>query len=87
MSTKATVSPENGTESPSYREAYTTLQRIVTELEQGDADLDRLLPLLDEARAAYDVCQERVRAVSSAMQQAEWLRADRDDMTATDEDE
>ena len=59
---------------PSYRQAYADLSRIVTELEGGDADLDRILPLLEEARPAYEVCQERVQAVTAAVQHAEWLQ-------------
>lgn len=56
-----------------YREAYATLSRIVSELEGGSTDLDRILPLLDEARAAYEACQGRIAAVASAVQGAEWL--------------
>lgn len=59
-----------------YREAYATLSRIVSELESGSTDLDRILPLLDEARAAYEVCQGRIAAVARAVQGAEWLAED-----------
>ncbi len=52
---------------PAYREAYATLSRIAAELENGDADLDRVLPLLEEARAAYAVCRERIEAVRAVL--------------------
>lgn len=50
-----------------YREAYATLSRIAGELEGGDADLDRVLPLLEEARAAYQQCRERIEAVRAVL--------------------
>ncbi|GGM04260.1 exodeoxyribonuclease VII small subunit [Deinococcus aerophilus] len=58
-----------GTESPtpSYREAYARLSRIAAELESGDADLDRVLPLLEEAREAYAQCRERIEAVRAVL--------------------
>ncbi|MFC6618417.1 exodeoxyribonuclease VII small subunit [Deinococcus radiophilus] len=48
----------------------------MAELEAGDTDLDRVLPLLDEARAAYEVCQGRIAAVAQAVGQADWLAAE-----------
>ncbi|MFC4427837.1 exodeoxyribonuclease VII small subunit [Deinococcus navajonensis] len=51
----------------SYREAYATLSRIAAELETGEADLDRVLPLLEEARTAYAVCRERIEAVRAVL--------------------
>ena len=50
-----------------YREAYARLSRIAAELETGEADLDRVLPLLEEARAAYAACRERIAAVQAAL--------------------
>ncbi|WP_288403929.1 exodeoxyribonuclease VII small subunit [uncultured Deinococcus sp.] len=51
----------------SYREAYARLSRIAAELEGGEADLDRVLPLLEEAREAYAACQSRIGAVRAAL--------------------
>ena len=48
--------------------------------------LDRLLPLLDEARAAYEQCRARIEAVSQAVAAAEWLEEDDPQPTDTDED-
>ena len=50
-----------------YREAYARLSRIAAELETGEADLDRVLPLLEEARVAYASCRERIAAVQTAL--------------------
>ncbi|MEW6422632.1 MAG: exodeoxyribonuclease VII small subunit [Deinococcota bacterium] len=50
-----------------YREAYARLSRIAAELEAGEADLDRVLPLLEEARAAYTACRERIEAVRAVL--------------------
>lgn len=70
---------------PSYREAYATLSRIAAELENGDADLDRVLPLLEEARAAYAACRERVEAVRAVLA-GEWADT-ADDEANSDPDE
>lgn len=61
----ACVSPNDP--SLSYREAYARLSRIAAELEGGEADLDRVLPLLEEAREAYAACQSRIGAVRAAL--------------------
>lgn len=50
-----------------YREAYARLSRIAAELESGEADLDRVLPLLEEAREAYAQCRERIEAVRGVL--------------------
>ncbi|PYE55275.1 exodeoxyribonuclease VII small subunit [Deinococcus yavapaiensis] len=65
-----------------YRRHYDTLARIAAELESGDADLDRVLPLLEEAKAAYEACKTRIEAVRRA------LGEDFDEVEAlTEEDE
>lgn len=51
----------------SYRDAYATLARIASELESGEADLDHVLPLLEEARIAYAACRERLDAVRAVL--------------------
>ncbi|GHG04016.1 hypothetical protein GCM10017783_15760 [Deinococcus piscis] len=70
---------------PSYREAYATLSRIVGELESGETDLDRVLPLLEEACTAYEVCQGRIAAVAQAVSSAEWLEDSADEADAEEE--
>ncbi|GAA5514488.1 hypothetical protein Dcar01_03244 [Deinococcus carri] len=69
-----------------YREAYARLSRIAAELENGEADLDRVLPLLEEARAAYAACRERIEAVRAVLTEG-WTDADEeDDPEAQEED-
>ena len=53
-----------------YRDAYAALARIAAELESGEADLDRVLPLIEEAQAAYEVCRERIEALRAALGEA-----------------
>ncbi len=53
-----------------YRDAYAALARIAAELESGEADLDRVLPLIEEAQAAYEVCKGRIEALRSALGEA-----------------
>ncbi|GAA5533686.1 exodeoxyribonuclease VII small subunit [Deinococcus aluminii] len=60
-----------------YREAYARLSRIAAELESGEADLDRVLPLLEEARAAYAACRERIEAVRAVLAGG-WAEAEED---------
>lgn len=71
----------------SYREAYATLSRIAAELENGEADLDRVLPLLEEARVAYAGCRERLEAVRAVLA-GSWAdeEAGPDDGNEDDED-
>lgn len=70
-----------------YREAYATLSRIAAELENGDADLDAVLPLLAQAREAYAHCRERIEAVRAVLQ-GDWNDAEADeDMAEEDHDE
>lgn len=64
-----------------YRDAYARLARIAAELETGEADLDRVLPLLEEAREAYAQCRERIEAVRAVLagDWAEGVEADEDE--------
>lgn len=50
-----------------YREAYAALARIAAELESGEADLDQVLPLIQEAQVAYEVCRERIAALQNVL--------------------
>jgi exodeoxyribonuclease VII small subunit len=69
-----------------YREAYAALARIAAELESGEADLDRVLPLIQEAQAAYEVCRERIEALRGALGEDEKMEEGEDD-DAEDGDE
>ena len=55
----------------SYRAAYARLSQIAAELESGEADLDRVLPLLEEAKVAYAACKDRIEAVRAVLS-GEW---------------
>lgn len=58
---------KNAAPPATYREAYAVLARIAGELESGEADLDRVLPLIQEAQAAYEVCRGRIEALREAL--------------------
>lgn len=74
--------------SAEYRRHYETLARIAQRLESGDADIDEVLPLLEEARVAYEACRARLEAVRRALGEDEdGLTADEDDDEDEDEDE
>jgi|GEM_PF-1847774 len=51
----------------SFAENYRTLERIARQLEEGDADLDALLPLIGEATIAYQACKSRLEAVKAVL--------------------
>ncbi len=70
-----------------YREAYETLARIATRLESGDADIDEVLPLLEEARAAYEACRGRLEAVRRALGDDLAAPSDDEDVDVGDDDD
>lgn len=72
--------------SASYRDAYARLSRIAAELESGEADLDRVLPLLEEARAAYAECRSRIEAVRAVLS-GEWGQGDAEAPEGDDDEE
>jgi len=54
----------------SFRENYDTLERIATRLAQDeDIDIDELVPLVDQATKAYQLCRSRLDAVEKALQE------------------
>ena len=53
-----------------FSENYRTLERIARQLEDGEADLDALLPLIVEATAAYEACKTRLEAVRAVLSTA-----------------
>lgn len=76
----------SATQRTTYREAYATLSRIAAELESGDADLDAVLPLLEEAREAYAQCRERIEAVRAVLS-SEWAGELEEDAGDADDEE
>lgn len=65
MSTRK--APAGAAKTQSYRAAYQQLASIAAELEAGETDLDKVLPLLAQAQAAYEVCKERIDALRAAL--------------------
>ena len=52
----------------SYGQSYHRLQEIAERLSNNDeVDIDELVPLVDEATRAYQICQSRIEAVESAL--------------------
>lgn len=52
----------------SYQQNYEKLQEIAQKLSQSDGiDIDELVPMVDEATRAYNLCQSRIEAVESAL--------------------
>ena len=70
---------------PTYRAAYARLSRIAAELETGEADLDRVLPLLEEAREAYAQCRDRIEAVRAVLA-GDWADGAEPDNTEAEEE-
>lgn len=52
----------------SYQENYAKLQEIAQKLSNSeDIDIDELVPMVDEATRAYQICQSRIEAVEAAL--------------------
>ena len=55
-------------DSQSYRDNYEKLRAIAQRLASDEVvDIDELVPLVDEASAAYKVCRARIEAVEKAL--------------------
>lgn len=53
-----------------FKENYATLEKIAQRLAQDEnIDIDELVPLVDHATQAYQVCKERLDAVEKALQE------------------
>lgn len=52
----------------SYQKNYAKLQEIAQKLSHSeDIDIDELVPMVDEATRAYQLCQSRIEAVEAAL--------------------
>jgi len=52
----------------SFKENYQTLQTIAQKLsDSSDVDIDELVPMVDEATRAYQLCKSRIEAVEAAL--------------------
>jgi len=56
------------TSSESYQKNYAKLREIAQKLSNSETiDIDELVPMVDEATRAYQVCQSRIEAVEAAL--------------------
>lgn len=56
------------TKKDSYQQNFNKLQEIAKKLSQSDGiDIDELVPMVDDATRAYQLCQSRIEAVESAL--------------------
>ena len=53
-----------------YAANYAKLKGIAATLRQGDADIDALVPMVEEAVAAFKLCKARIATVSKALGEA-----------------
>ncbi len=52
----------------SFKENYQKLQEIAQKLsDSSEVDIDELVPMVDEATRAYQLCKSRIEAVESAL--------------------
>ncbi|MCF6298575.1 MAG: exodeoxyribonuclease VII small subunit [Thiomicrorhabdus sp.] len=52
----------------SFKENYQKLQEIAQKLSNSsEVDIDELVPMVDEATRAYQLCKSRIEAVESAL--------------------
>jgi len=51
-----------------FKENYDKLQQIAQKLSNsGEVDIDELVPMVDDATRAYQICKSRIEAVESAL--------------------
>ena len=54
--------------SESFKKNYNTLQEIAQKLSNTEeVDIDELVPMVDEATRAYQLCKSRIEAVENAL--------------------
>ena len=54
--------------SESFKENYQKLQKIAQKLsDTSEVDIDELVPMVDEATRAYQLCKSRIEAVEAAL--------------------
>ncbi|WP_127470894.1 exodeoxyribonuclease VII small subunit [Thiomicrorhabdus aquaedulcis] len=54
----------------SFKYNYAKLQEIAQKLSNNDdVDIDELVPMVDEATRAYQLCKSRIEAVETALSQ------------------
>ena len=52
-----------------YADNYQKLEQIATQLSRQERiDIDKLLPMIDEAMAAYELCKSRIEQVETLLQ-------------------
>ena len=52
----------------SFKENYSKLQNIAQKLSNTEeVDIDELVPMVDEATRAYQLCKSRIEAVENAL--------------------
>ncbi|WP_029407553.1 exodeoxyribonuclease VII small subunit [Thiomicrorhabdus sp. Milos-T2] len=52
----------------SFKDNYQKLQEIAQKLaNSGEVDIDELVPMVDDATRAYQLCKSRIEAVESAL--------------------
>ena len=53
----------------SYQASFKVLEEISERLQSNElVDVDELIPLMDQATQAYNVCKERLEAVEKALE-------------------
>ena len=57
-------------QSQSFKAHFDKLEQIAEDLRnQQEVDIDRLIPMVDEATRAYNLCKSRIEAVEKALNQ------------------
>jgi len=58
------------TSADSFKNNYQKLQEIAQKLsDTSEVDIDELVPMVDEATRAYQLCKSRIEAVETALNQ------------------
>lgn len=56
-----------GKSTETFKASYATLKEVAETLRnQKEPDIDALIPMVDQALAAYKICKDRIQAVKTA---------------------
>ena len=71
---------------PSYSEAQTELEEILTEIESGDADVDELSTKVERATTLIQICRDKLTRTEFQVKKAVADLTEPEDTTAESDD-
>ena len=70
MAQKTTTAQTETTKEPTYSESVAEIERLLTEIDRGDVDIDRLGPMVERATALIANCRKILDATTLRVDRA-----------------